>query len=54
LFFKWLFDGNSVFTKLELKFFTDDHRGIYAKNNIKVHLQTIKLYLILILISLER
>lgn len=30
----WLLDGNSHFSKLDIHFFSDNHRGVVAKNNI--------------------
>ncbi len=34
-FFKWLDDGLVCYPKLELKFYSDDHRGVFAKNKIQ-------------------
>ena len=36
-FFNWLDSGKVLYNKLELKYFSDDHRGILAKNKIRVY-----------------
>ena len=35
-FFEWLDIGQVCYHKLELKYFSDDHRGVLAKSKIKV------------------
>jgi hypothetical protein len=40
-FFYWINEGKLSYKKLQLKYFSDDHRGIFAKSNIKVSFRTI-------------
>jgi len=45
-FFSWLSEGGGYYPKLELKFITNDHRGIVSKRKIYV---CIVLFLLLML-----